>query len=112
MGDVVLTNVLIDKGLMSEDVAPRPDVFIIAATDTGAAQVSGIVAKLRRTGLHVRFNYKTTRNVGKLLKDAVAVKARYAMIVGDTPGSVQCKDLGSGEQVECALADAVLRIRG
>ncbi len=112
MGDVVLTNVLIDKGLMPEDVAPRPDVYVIAATDAGAVQVPGIVGQLRRGGLHARFSYKASRNVGKLLKDAVAAKARYAMIVGDTPGSVQCKDLGSGEQVECALGDAVVRIRG
>lgn len=107
MGDVVLTNVLIDKGLMPDDVSPRPDVYVLASTDDGASRVQAITAQLRRGGLHVRFSYKTTRNVGKLLKDAVASRARYALIVGE---GMQIKDLASGEQRDCTLAEVVGQI--
>jgi histidyl-tRNA synthetase len=104
MGDVVLTNVLIDKGLIPEDVMPRPDVFVLAASDQGAARVPGVVATMRRHGLHTRFSYKSTRNVGKLLKDAG--KARHALIVGDGD-TMQLKSLDTGEQVDGPL-DALL----
>ena len=109
MGDVVLTNVLIDKGLLPEDVLPRADAFVLAATEAGAAKVPGVVAALRRAGLHARFSYKATRNVGKLLKDAG--KARFAVIVGDAD-TVQVKDLGTGEQREVPVAHVTKAIGG
>jgi len=116
MGDVVLANVLIDKGLMPESVAPRPDAYVIAATDPGAAQVSAVVAQLRRAGIHARFSYKTTRNVGKLLKDATSTGARFAVILDDqaAQGRAALKDLKSGEQREVAfdaLVEAVTATR-
>lgn len=100
MGDVVITNVLTDKGLLPKDVAPRPDAFVFAATDAAAARVPAITARLRRAGLHARMSYKTTRNTGKLLKDASSARARYAVIVDDgvADGVVQLKDLDGGSQ--------------
>ena len=70
MGDVVLTNVLADKGLVPASVAPPVDAFVLAANDDAAAALPGLVATLRRAGLHTRMSYRTTRNVGKLLKEA------------------------------------------
>ncbi|MEM8495458.1 MAG: histidine--tRNA ligase, partial [Planctomycetota bacterium] len=81
MGDVVLSNVLADKGLIPDEVGDRPDAFVFAVDDAGAASVPGIVSELRRAGLHARMTYKTTRNVGKLLKDATACNARFAVMV-------------------------------
>lgn len=95
MGDVVLTNLLTDKGLIPDNVMPRPDAFIFAANDDAAPQVAGIAAQLRRAGLHARMSYKATRNVGKLLKDAEKARARFAVIVGD---EIQLKNLETGEQ--------------
>jgi histidyl-tRNA synthetase len=95
MGDVVLTNVLIDKKLVPAEFAPRPQVFVIAASDAAALQLPAVVAELRRAGLHARFSYKSTRNVGKLLKDAGAAKAAYALILGD---DLQLKNLATGAQ--------------
>ncbi|MFW6031826.1 MAG: histidine--tRNA ligase, partial [Phycisphaeraceae bacterium] len=46
MGDVVLTNVLQDKGLEPEHVAPRPDVFVVAVTDAGRARMARETAEL------------------------------------------------------------------
>ncbi|MEO0514825.1 MAG: histidine--tRNA ligase [Planctomycetota bacterium] len=96
MGDVVLTNVLADKGLVPEDVGAKPDAFVFAADDVGAAEVSSLVSELRRAGLHARMSYKTTRNVGKLLKDATSSGAGYAVIVSGA--GLEVKHLESTEQ--------------
>lgn len=105
MGDVVLSNVLTDKGLMPEEVGPWPDVYVIAGTDAGAAEVGPLVSRLRRAGLHARMNYKTSRNVGKLLKDANACRARYAVILDDqiAQGVVGLKNLATGEQTNVGV---------
>lgn len=107
MGDVVLSNVLVDKGLMPDDVTPHPDVYVVAADDAGAELLTRITAHLRGAGLHARFSYKATRNVGKLLKEANAMKARYAVILdaSATHGPVALKNLASGEQIEMPVPD-------
>lgn len=110
MGDVVLANVLRDRGLLPADGAdllPRPDGFVVAASDGGAAALPGVVARLRGAGLHVRQSYKATRNVGKLLGDASKSRAHWAIIVGDgaLEGAVEVKNLSTGEQRTIPLAD-------
>jgi histidyl-tRNA synthetase len=111
MGDVVISNVLADKGLLpkGESVAPRPDAFVFATSDAAAPRVPTVVAMLRRAGLHARMTYKTTRNVGKLIKDAAAVRSRCAVMLGED--AVELKDMASGEQRVVALADVVGAIR-
>ncbi|MBX3359753.1 MAG: histidine--tRNA ligase [Phycisphaeraceae bacterium] len=87
MGDVVLSLVLQDKGLMPDDariadtLGLRPDVFVFAAAEAADPAVTGVVAGLRRAGLHARRSYKSTRNIGKLVKDAAGANARFAMIL-------------------------------
>jgi histidyl-tRNA synthetase len=107
MGDVVLGNVLTDRGLVPKTFQPTPRVYVLAATDTGQAHVAGIVAGLRRAGIHTRMSYKTTRNVGKLLKDATSSGAAWAVIVDDNAaqGTVGLKHLGTGEQTQAQIAD-------
>ena len=39
--------------------------------------------QVREAGLHARMSYKTTRNPGKLIKDASAARARFAVILGE-----------------------------
>ncbi len=112
MGDVVLSNVLIDKGLMPEDVTPRPDAFVVAVTDQGAARLTGVTAQLRAAGLHARFSYRTTRNVGKLLKEADSARARFAVILDDAVDNDRAglKDFASGEQAQVRLAELAERM--
>ena len=107
MGDMVISDVLIDKGLAPENVTPKPDVFVIAANDNAATHIGSIVASLRKAGVHARFSYKTTRSVGKLLKDAATSGARFAVIVDDAIAKnlVQIKDLAGGAQEEITLAE-------
>jgi histidyl-tRNA synthetase len=113
MGDVVLTNVLRDKGLITDDVMPRPAVFVMAATDVGAEHLPQLVASLRRGGVHTRFSYKTTRNVGKLLKEAGSAKARFALILEDEAkeGMAQLKDLDTGDQTPIALSQVLEQVK-
>jgi histidyl-tRNA synthetase len=104
MGDVVLSLVLQDKGLMPEGKAlldkidARPDVFVISnGKDDSEAALKPSVAALRRAGLHARHTYRTTRNVGKLLKEAADSHARYAAII-ENDREATLKNLDTGEQ--------------
>jgi histidyl-tRNA synthetase len=114
MGDVVLSLVLQDKKLVPDRYTPVPDAFVVAASDTGAAEMYRLVADLRRQGLHTRFSYKATRNVGKLLKDAAGCGARFAVILGDEVSERRAaiKDMSGGEQQDIALDQIAAHING
>jgi len=109
MGDVVLANLLHDKGLLKPEMEylPRPHAFIIAANDEAAVNLPGIVTRLRRKGFHIRHSYKPTRHVGKLLGEANKGRALAAIILGDklSENIVELKDLGSGQQRDLSLDD-------
>ena len=62
---------------------------------------------MRHAGLHARRSYKSTRNVGKLLKEAGQQDARIAIILGGElhEGIVSVKDLGSGDQQQVSIND-------
>jgi histidyl-tRNA synthetase len=111
MGDVVLSLILGDRGLLGEDdgesLMPVPDAFVIALDDEGAARLPGLVSTLRRAGRHVRHSVRSTRNVGKLLGEANRCRARTAILLdgGVAEGRVSLKDLAAGTQREVALDD-------
>lgn len=114
MGDVVLTLVLTDKGLIPRDVAPPVDAFVFAADEAARAMVTAVMAQLRAAGLHARFSYKQTTNVGKLLKDAAANRAAFAVILDAKTvesATVGVKNLASGEQTQVALAELAGALR-
>lgn len=104
MGDVVLSLVLKDRGLLDDgsEYVPSPDVFVVSACDEGDAIINSTIAELRKNNIHARRSYKTTRNVGKLLTEAAKVHASFAVILGEelANGNVVVKNLESGEQVE------------
>lgn len=104
MGDVVLSLVLQDRGLMPPDseimrrTGCAPDVFVISnGTPDTEALVKPFVARCRALGLHARHTYKATRNVGKLLKEAADSGARVAVIL-ESAASATVKDLATGQQ--------------
>ncbi len=110
MGDVVLSLVLGDRGLLqgasSGAFLPRPDLFLVSAGGEAAErQLPRLESDLRRQGLHVRRSYKATRNVGKLLGDAGKVRARFAAILDDKvmEGMATLKDLEAGTQRDVRL---------
>jgi len=114
MGDVVLTNLLEDQGLLPKHMGPPADAFVMAVTDAGDAALAGVVSTLRRAGLHTRMNYKQSRKVGKLLKDAEACRARFAIILDDDAinGNASVKDLATGDQQAIALENLADHLRG
>jgi len=109
VGDVVLTNLLEDEGLLPASMMPQPDAFVMALTEAGESVMSGVVSSLRRAGLHARMNYKATRKVGKLLKDAETSRARFAVLLDDAAaqGQAQIKNLSTGEQQPIAIEQLI-----
>jgi len=112
MGDVVLSLVLEDKGLMPrgaellESISARPDAFLIAASESADETLDRTLANLRANGLHARRSFRATRNVGKLLKDAERAHARCAVILEDS-GSATIKNLDTGAQQDNIPLDAL-----
>ena len=116
MGDVVLSLVLQDKGLMpkDEDVAAKlglnPDALVISnGTPEADGAVAGVIASLRRAGLHARRSYKTTKNIGKLIQDAAKMRARYCVIL-ESAAAAQVKDMGTQGQETCSVAEIAEKI--
>ncbi len=117
LGDVVLSLVLQDKGLFPTDdqiadrLGLRPDVFVISNGQPEAdATVAPALAQLRRAGLHARRTYKTTKNVGKLIGEAVKARARFALIV-ESAAAGQLKNLETQAQEPVQLADVAARVK-
>ncbi len=119
MGDVVLSLVLVDRGLLkgaeTGEFLPRPDVFLVSAgSELAERTLLKTESELRRKGFHVRRSYKATKNVGKLLGDAAKMRARFAAILDDklADGVVTLKDLDGGAQHELRLEDLASALRG
>lgn len=111
MGDVVLSLVLQDKGLMptedqiAERLGLRPDAFVVSnGTPEGDQTAPKVVAALRRAGLHARRTNKATKNVGKLIQDAAKQRARFCVIV-ENAQTAQLKDLNTQAQEPCPVAE-------
>ena len=111
MGDVVLSLVLRDKGLLGDgtDLLPTPDVFVISAGEEGDAAMAQTVSLLRHSNLHARRSYKATKNVGKLLTEAAKTNAKFVVILGEelSRGEYVVKNLETKEQVAVTQDDLV-----
>lgn len=115
MGDVVLSLVLQDRGLVPPEVSPPADVFVIAAEEDLRRKAHALVCELRGAGFHTRFSYRTTTNVGKLIKDADACRARFVVILDRASAqtnTVQLKNLAGGAQTQIAAGELIGAIRG
>lgn len=122
MGDVVLSLVLEDHYLKPdpEGLRPNPELFIINAADgnESAQLIPGLLNQMRHAGIHTRRSYKTTRNLGKLLKEAGNQSAQFTAVLGrefTERKVIVLKDMDSGIQVEIKphqLAKAVLQRLG
>jgi histidyl-tRNA synthetase len=94
MGDVVLGELLRDRGLVPE-AASSIDVFLAAITQDDLSHVLGLARELRDAGLRVEYAL-APQAVGKQLKLADARSARLAVVVGPDDrarGEVMVKDL-------------------
>jgi histidyl-tRNA synthetase len=106
MGDVVLAELLCEKGLVPAR-PPRVDVYVVPVGEEMCAAARHVLALLRRAGVRADAPYGAVR-VGKALKAADAAGARRAVLVGPDEwreGSVRVKDLVSGEESEVRVED-------
>lgn len=124
MGDMVLAVLLAEKNLLPKFALPRPDVFLINILDD-PAPAQKLLGELRTTlwnadrsaitrpGLVAISSYKATKNIGKLLQDASACGAKFALILAPAEferGSAKLKNLATREEQEIPLADATAQI--
>jgi len=90
------------------DEAPRPALFLVPMDDAAVSEVAALAARLRRRW-HVEYAY-VRRNPGKGLRDADRSGARFAGLRGERErahGTIQLKQLDSGDQREVAEDDLV-----
>lgn len=122
IGDVVLSLLLKEKGLIPDGaaladklsatpVSNRPDAFVITEHSELDSVVTQTIMKLRRHRLHARGTYKSTRKIGKLLKEASSQDARIAVIIRDpNTCTIEVRDEGWQDN-DVALSDLPLRLR-
>ncbi len=99
MGDVVLAELLRERGLAPNAVASI-DVFLAAITQDDLPHLLGLAKELRDAGLRVEYAL-APQAVGKQLKLASARSARLAVVVGPDDrarGAVMVKDLERNAQ--------------
>jgi histidyl-tRNA synthetase len=104
MGDVVLTELLRDRGLLP-DAAPRVDVFLVLVAETERPAMLRLAQALRGAGRSVLYALRHA-GVGKQLKEADARGARHVVLLGPDEvqrGAVMLRSMATGEQREVPL---------
>jgi len=99
MGDVVLAELLRDRGLVPADVSSI-DVFLAGITEEDLPHVLALAHELRDAGLRVEYGLGA-QAVGKQLKLADARNTRLAVLIGPDDrarGEVMVKDLRAKSQ--------------
>lgn len=112
MGDVVLTELLRDRGLVPSDLASI-DVFLAFITKDDLPHVLALAHRLRDAGMRAEYAL-SPQAVGKQLKLADARNARLAVVVGPDErarGEIVIKDLRSGTQETVPVASALDTIK-
>jgi len=108
MGDVVLGELLKDRGLLPSTDA-RLDVFVATVSEQDRADALALAHELRDAGLSVEYAL-APQALNKQLKHADARGARCAVVIGPDDrarGEVQVKDLASHTQLAAKRTDAV-----
>jgi histidyl-tRNA synthetase len=112
MGDVVLGELLKDKGLLPGE-ASSIDVFLAFITPEDLPHVLALAHQLRDAGLRVEYAL-SSQAVGKQLKLADSRNARLAVVIGPDErkrDEIMIKDLRSGSQESVSLQAIVNTIK-
>jgi len=115
MGDVVLANLLEERGRLPKDVGRGavPEVFVVNALGT-ADTAWGLIGELRGAKMAVGMSYKATKNIGKLLQEASGSGAKVAVILAPAEwerGVVKVKNLATREEREVAAGEIATVVR-
>ncbi len=114
MGDVVLSEILKDRGLVP-DVPAAVDVFLTGATEGDLPHMLHLAHELRERGCRVEYSFRMT-GLGKQLGLAHARGAKYAIVIGPDDrarGEVMLKRLADGTQQPVPIdgvADALVAL--
>jgi histidyl-tRNA synthetase len=111
MGDVVLGELLRERGLAPEDAA-RIDVFLAGITAEDLPHVLALAHEFREAGLRTEYAL-SVQAVGKQLKLADARAARAAVVIGPDDrarGEVMVKDLAGKAQASVGRDQALRRV--
>jgi histidyl-tRNA synthetase len=106
MGDVVLAELLRDRGLLPE-YSQGIDWYIVAITPEERTLQRRIAATLRARGSAVAYSLRHA-SVKAQLREADARGAAHALLLGPdevAAGAAQVRDLGTGEQRTVPLAE-------
>jgi histidyl-tRNA synthetase len=112
MGDVVLAELLRDRGLAPTDTSSI-DVFVAAITEEDLPHVLTLAHELRDAGVRTEYALGA-QAVGRQLKLADARNARLAIVVGPDDrarGEVMLKDLRANSQRAVPRGDVVSAVR-
>jgi histidyl-tRNA synthetase len=112
MGDVVLTELLQDKGLVPAEVSSI-DVFVAFISKDDLPHVLALAHRLRDAGLRVEYSL-SPQAVGKQLNLADARNARFAVVMGPDErarGELVIKDLSDGTQTKMPQGSVVDTIK-
>lgn len=107
MGDVVLRELLSDRGLLPE-TRHTVDFYLVAVTPDERPGLLALAHRLRGEGFAVEYGLKHQKNLGKQFKAADAVGARRVVVLGPddlAQGNVVVKEMASGQETRVALAE-------
>jgi histidyl-tRNA synthetase len=115
MGDLVITLILEQYGLLPKDIGGSPARVLVTVFDDELMLDSiGLSSELRKAGLKVSC-YPEATKLPKQFKYADRMGMRAAIIIGPeevSQNEVAVKDLSSGKQVSVPRPEAVKTIRG
>ena len=106
MGDVVLGELLRDRGLLPEH-APAADYYIVAVAEEQRPMVRRVARALRATGASVLYGLRPI-GVGKQFKEAASRGARHTVVLGPDEvarGEALVKEMDSGQERRVSLAE-------
>ncbi|MBE6413601.1 MAG: histidine--tRNA ligase [Verrucomicrobiaceae bacterium] len=111
MGDVTVSDLLELVGLeKSDDFSPQ--VYVIIGSENVRKNALSVVRILRSAGIRTDYPFKSA-GFGKQFKQADALGAKYAVIVGEdevAKGVVKIKNLKTAEEREVAISEIVSAI--
>jgi histidyl-tRNA synthetase len=106
MGDVVLTELLRDRGLLP-DTSHSLDYYLVAVGPEQRPAALSLAHRLRDAGHSVEYGFKA-QGVGKQFKNASALGARRVVVLGPeevAEGVAAVKDMSSGEEVRVPIEE-------
>lgn len=105
MGDVVLTELIRDRGLLPEETSDL-DYYVVVVSAAERPEALALVHRLRDAGHSVDYALKE-QGMGKQFKNAGALNARQVIVLGPdelSAGEVVVKTMATGDEVRVPLA--------